>query len=103
MMVMEISYMTESVKLSENDFDYIPWEKDIIGAKLFEIVIYGESELYYNKVKQQILDNQEKAEKLEILHLKIKSEIQNGKITVNLLKLEEIFNELPRRIRNEIL
>ena len=51
--------MTESIKLTENDFDYIHWEKDSAGPELFELIIYGKSELHCNEIKQQILENQE--------------------------------------------
>jgi len=85
--------MTELIKLSENDFDYIHWEKDSAGPELFELIIYGKSELHCNEIKQQILDNQEIKEKLETLYLKIKSEIQNGKMTTNLFELKEILGD----------
>ena len=51
--------MTNS-KLTADDFDYIHWEK-CSGQELetFELMIYGKSELHCNKIKQQILENQE--------------------------------------------
>ena len=52
--------MTEPIKLTAGDFDYIHWEKDS-GQELetFELMIYGKSELHCNEIKQQILENQE--------------------------------------------
>lgn len=51
--------MTESIKLTENDFDYIHWDKDSGGPELFELIIYGKSESNCDKIKQHILENQE--------------------------------------------
>ncbi len=51
--------MTESIKLTTDDFDYIHWGKDSAGPELFELIIYGKSELHCNEIKQQILENQE--------------------------------------------
>ena len=57
--------MSKPTKLTENDFDYIHWNKDSCGIDLFQLIIYGKSESNCDKIKQQILKNQEIVKKLE--------------------------------------
>jgi len=56
---------SEPIKLISDDFGYIHWDKDSGGPELFELIIYGKSESNCNTIKQQILENQKKAEKLD--------------------------------------
>ena len=51
--------MTKPIKLIENDFDFIHWEKDSGQEKeTFELMIHGKSELHCMQIKSQILENQ---------------------------------------------
>jgi len=58
--------VNKPIKLAADDFDYIHWKKDS-GQEIetFELMIYGKSELHCEKIKQQILNNQKKAEKYD--------------------------------------
>ena len=51
--------MTEPIKLTESDFDFIHWEKDSGGSEQFVLMIYGKSKPHCDKIQQQILENQE--------------------------------------------
>lgn len=51
--------MTKPIKLIEDDFKFIHWDKYSSGPEQFELIIYGKSESGYNTIKEQILDNQE--------------------------------------------
>jgi len=55
----------EKILLTENDFDYIHWEKDSESSESFQLIICGQSKLHYNEIKQKILENQEILEKLQ--------------------------------------
>ncbi len=55
----ELAYLTESTKLTADDFSYIHWDKDSGGPELFQLIIHGESKFDCDKIKQQILENQE--------------------------------------------
>jgi len=55
----ELVYLTESTKLTADDFSYIHWDKDSAGPESFELIIHGESKSSCNIIKQQILENQE--------------------------------------------
>jgi len=60
--------VTESIKLTADDFHYAYWEKDSAGPELFELIIYGKSELHCNEIKQQILENQEIVNMIKIFY-----------------------------------
>ena len=51
--------VNNSITLTNNDFDFIHWEKDAGGPESFELMIYGKSESHCNEIKQQVLENQE--------------------------------------------
>ena len=51
--------MTEPIKLTESDFSFIHWEKDSGGSEQFVLMIHGKSKPHCDKIKQQILENQE--------------------------------------------
>lgn len=55
--------MTVPINLTVDDFGYIHWDKDSGGPESFELIIHGESKYNCDKIKEQILENQEKAEK----------------------------------------
>lgn len=80
--------MTKPIKLTADDFDYIHWYKDSGGPEQFELIIYGESKSNCEKIKQQILGNQEKLEKIKII-------FDDGSVDDDTFfpKLEEIFGE----------
>lgn len=80
--------MTESIKLTADDFGYIHWDKDSGGPELFELIIYGKSEYDCDKIKQQILENQEIVEKIK-RHLTL---YKNSEDPVEII-LKEILGE----------
>ena len=68
--------MTDPINLTENDFDFIHWEKDDGQEKeTFELMIYGKSESNCNEIKQQILEHQKWYSKKHRFY-EIKDELQ---------------------------
>ena len=57
--------MTKPIKLAVDDFSYIHWDKDSGGPESFELIIHGKSKYNCEKIKEQILENQKKAEKYD--------------------------------------
>ncbi len=86
--------MIVPIKLTVDDFSYIHWDKDSCGPESFQLIIHGESKFDCDKIKKQILDNQEKADLLTKINQKVGFEIQGNNIVNVIRNLREARKEL---------